>query len=85
MDKYTCIDNKIYLNTVLFFFRDIIQGKQYVVGKYNVLLSSFENTALPTLKTRVRLSCTISQSSDELLAEEVPVELSWESGCIIKQ
>ncbi|CAC5387391.1 NTPCR [Mytilus coruscus] len=31
---------------------DIPNGRQYTVGKYNVCLQSFENTALPTLQVK---------------------------------
>ncbi|XP_063427833.1 cancer-related nucleoside-triphosphatase homolog isoform X2 [Mytilus trossulus] len=31
---------------------DIPSGRQYTVGKYNVCLQSFENTALPTLQVK---------------------------------
>ena len=37
------------------FCSDIPSGRQYTVGRYNVCLHSFENTALPTLRVQVNM------------------------------
>ena len=37
------------------FCSDIPSGRQYTVGRYNVCLHSFENTALPTLHIQVNI------------------------------